>query len=86
MRETVAYTYNGAHDGVAVGAEREALKIERCRLKGRSALKVTVLRTAVVEAKHDWTFNRIYAGEKVTRLGERFVSSGLSQGRIHHGC
>ena len=33
-----------------------------------------------VEAKYDWTFTRIYAGEYVTGLGETFLAPGLSQG------
>ena len=33
-----------------------------------------------VEAKYDWTFTRIYAGEYVTGLKETFLAPGLSQG------
>ncbi len=43
-------------------------------------MKVTVLRTAVVEADHDCTFTRIYAGEEVTGLGEEFLVPSLIQG------
>ena len=39
-----------------------------------------------VEAKYDWTFTRIYAGEYVTGLGETFLAPGLSQGASCHGC
>jgi L-alanine-DL-glutamate epimerase-like enolase superfamily enzyme len=49
-------------------------------------LKITDVRTAVVEATYDWTFTRIYTDKKVTGFGESFLAPGLSQGEIYHGC
>jgi hypothetical protein len=46
-------------------------------LEGRSALKIAVLGTAVVEANYDWTFTRSYVGEEVTVLSEGFLAPGL---------
>jgi L-alanine-DL-glutamate epimerase-like enolase superfamily enzyme len=41
-------------------------------------MKITDVRTAVVEANYDWTFTRIYTDEDVTGLGESFLSPGLT--------
>jgi gluconate/galactonate dehydratase len=41
-------------------------------------LKITDVRTAVVEANYDWTFIRIYTDEGVTGLGESFLAPGLT--------
>src|SRR5215213_8653939 len=49
------------------------------KTEGRSAaLKITDVRTAVVEANYDWTFIRIYTDEGVTGLGESFLAPGLT--------
>lgn len=49
-------------------------------------MKITDVRTAVVEATYDWTFTRIYTDKKVTGFGESFLAPSLSQGEIYHGC
>jgi hypothetical protein len=59
---------------------------ERCKLEGMSALKITGLKTAVMEANYDWTFTRNYVGEEVMGLSEGFVAPGLSQGAFCDGC
>jgi gluconate/galactonate dehydratase len=41
-------------------------------------LKVTRLKTAVVEGNFDWTFIRIETDEKLTGLGESFFAPGLT--------
>jgi hypothetical protein len=40
------------------------------RLGEGATLKITNVRTAVVEANYDWTFTRIYTDEGITDLGE----------------
>ena len=49
-------------------------------------MKITDVRTAVVEADYGWTFIRVYTDEDVTGLGESFFAPGLQQGEICHGC
>jgi gluconate/galactonate dehydratase len=49
-------------------------------------MKITDVRTAVVEAYYGWTFIRVYTSEDVTGLGESFFAPGLLQGEICHGC
>jgi L-alanine-DL-glutamate epimerase-like enolase superfamily enzyme len=47
--------------------------------EGRStALKITDVRTAVVEANYDWTYTRIYTDEGITGIGESFLAPGLT--------
>lgn len=41
-------------------------------------MKITDVRTAVVEANYDWTFIRVYTDEGLTGLGESFLSPGLT--------
>jgi gluconate/galactonate dehydratase len=41
-------------------------------------LKITDIRTAVVEANFEWTFVRVYTDEGITGLGESFLSPGLT--------
>jgi gluconate/galactonate dehydratase len=41
-------------------------------------LKITDIRTAVVEANYDWTFTRVYTDEEITGLGESFLAPGLT--------
>jgi L-alanine-DL-glutamate epimerase-like enolase superfamily enzyme len=41
-------------------------------------LKITDIRTAVVEANYDWTFVRVYTDEDITGLGECFLAPGLT--------
>lgn len=41
-------------------------------------MKITDVRTAVVEANYDWTFIRVYTDEGITGLGESFVAPGLT--------
>jgi len=41
-------------------------------------LKITDVRTAVVEANYDWTFTRIYTDEGITGIGESFLAPGLT--------
>lgn len=41
-------------------------------------MKITDVRTAVVEANYDWTFVRVYTDEDITGLGESFVAPGLT--------
>ncbi|MBA2691010.1 MAG: mandelate racemase/muconate lactonizing enzyme family protein [Rubrobacter sp.] len=41
-------------------------------------MKITDVRTAVVEANYDWTFTRIYTDEGITGLGESFLAPGLT--------
>jgi L-alanine-DL-glutamate epimerase-like enolase superfamily enzyme len=40
-------------------------------------LKITDLRTAVVEANYDWTFIRVYTDEDIVGIGESFLAPGL---------
>lgn len=40
-------------------------------------VKITDIRTAVVEANYDWTFIRVYTDEGITGLGESFLAPGL---------
>ena len=42
-------------------------------------MKITGVRTAVVEANYDWTFTRIYTDEGITGIGESFLAPGLTQ-------
>lgn len=49
-------------------------------------MKTTDAKTTVVETNHDRAFNRIYADEEATGIGESLLVSGLSQGEIHDGC
>jgi L-alanine-DL-glutamate epimerase-like enolase superfamily enzyme len=49
-------------------------------------LKITDVRTAVVETNYDWTVTRIYTDEKAAGFGERFLGPGLPQGEICHVC
>src|ERR1039458_8100499 len=44
----------------------------------RSAMKITRLKTAVVEGNFDWTFIRIETDEGVDGLGERLFAPGLT--------
>src|SRR5919202_5012592 len=47
--------------------------------KGRSVvLKITSVRTAVVEANYDWTFIRVCTDEGIVGLGESFLAPGLT--------
>src|SRR5260370_11463407 len=41
-------------------------------------MKITDIRTAVVEANYDWTFIRVYTDEGITGLGESFPAPGLT--------
>ncbi len=41
-------------------------------------MKITDVRTAVVEANYDWTFTRIYTDEGITGIGESFLAPGLT--------
>jgi gluconate/galactonate dehydratase len=41
-------------------------------------MKITDVRTAVVEANYDWTFIRIDTDEEITGLGESFTAPGLT--------
>ena len=41
-------------------------------------MKITDVRTAVVEANYDWTFIRVYTDEGTTGLGESFLAPGLT--------
>src|SRR5579859_626471 len=41
-------------------------------------LKITDIRTAVVEANYDWTFIRIYTDEGIIGLGESFLAPALT--------
>jgi L-alanine-DL-glutamate epimerase-like enolase superfamily enzyme len=41
-------------------------------------LKITDVRTAVVEANYDWTYTRVYTDEGTTGLGESFLAPGLT--------
>jgi gluconate/galactonate dehydratase len=41
-------------------------------------VKITDIRTAVVEANYDWTFIRVYTDEGITGLGESFLAPGLT--------
>lgn len=43
-----------------------------------TAMKITGVHTAVVEANYDWTFVRIDAGEELSGLGECFCAPGLT--------
>jgi L-alanine-DL-glutamate epimerase-like enolase superfamily enzyme len=42
-------------------------------------LKITDVRTAVVEANYDWTFTRIYTDDGLTGIGENLLAPGLTQ-------
>jgi L-alanine-DL-glutamate epimerase-like enolase superfamily enzyme len=41
-------------------------------------MKITGVKTAVVEANYDWTFVRVYTDEGVAGLGESFTAPGLT--------
>jgi L-alanine-DL-glutamate epimerase-like enolase superfamily enzyme len=41
-------------------------------------VKITDVRTAVVEANYDWTFIRVYTDEGIMGLGESFLAPGLT--------
>ncbi|MDQ3911325.1 MAG: mandelate racemase/muconate lactonizing enzyme family protein [Actinomycetota bacterium] len=41
-------------------------------------MKITDVRTAVVEANYDWTFIRVRTDEGITGLGESFLAPGLT--------
>ena len=41
-------------------------------------MKITDVRTAVVEANYDWTFIRVYTDEGTTGIGESFLAPGLT--------
>ncbi|HEX8918059.1 MAG TPA: mandelate racemase/muconate lactonizing enzyme family protein [Chloroflexota bacterium] len=41
-------------------------------------VKITNIRTAVVEANYDWTFIRVYTDTGITGLGESFLAPGLT--------
>ncbi len=41
-------------------------------------MKITDVKTAVVEANYDWTFVRVYTDEGITGLGESFLAPGLT--------
>lgn len=41
-------------------------------------MRITDVRTAVVEANYDWTFVRVYTDEGLTGLGESFLAPGLT--------
>lgn len=41
-------------------------------------MKITDVRTAVVEANYDWTFTRVYTDEGITGTGESFLAPGLT--------
>ena len=41
-------------------------------------MKITDVRTAVVEANYDWTFVRVYTDGGITGLGESFLAPGLT--------
>ena len=49
-------------------------------------MKITAVRTSIVEAYYGWTFIRVYTDEDVTGLGGSFFAPGLLQGEICHGC
>ncbi|TCJ13482.1 mandelate racemase/muconate lactonizing enzyme family protein [Rubrobacter taiwanensis] len=40
-------------------------------------MKITEIRTAVVEANYDWTFIKVYTDEGIEGLGESFLAPGL---------
>ena len=42
-------------------------------------MKITDVRTAVVEANYDWTFIKVYTDEGVEGLGESFLAPGLTR-------
>lgn len=42
-------------------------------------MKITDVRTAVVEANYDWTFIRVYTDEGIYGTGESFLAPGLTQ-------
>src|ERR1700720_3895819 len=46
--------------------------------RGISGLKITRMKTAVVEGNFDWTFVRIETDESITGLGECFFAPGLT--------
>ena len=48
------------------------------RVGWRLAMRITAVRTAVVEANYDWTFVRVYSDEGLTGIGESFGAPGLS--------
>lgn len=41
-------------------------------------MRITDIRTAVVEANYEWTFIRVYTDDGITGLGESFLSPGLT--------
>jgi gluconate/galactonate dehydratase len=50
----------------------------KCAGKG-ATLKITDVRTAVVEANYDWTFTRIYTDDGLMGTGESFLAPGLTR-------
>jgi gluconate/galactonate dehydratase len=50
----------------------------RAKEREGALLKITDVRTAVVEANYDWTFIRVYTDEGITGLGEGFLAPGLT--------
>jgi L-alanine-DL-glutamate epimerase-like enolase superfamily enzyme len=51
----------------------------RNRVGEGAPLKITDVRTAVVEANYDWTFTRIYTDDGLTGIGESFLAPGLTR-------
>ncbi len=51
----------------------------RNRVGEGATLKITDVRTAVVEANYDWTFTRVYTDDGLTGIGESFLAPGLTQ-------
>src|SRR4051812_6425753 len=50
-----------------------------CGLKRWTAMRITGMHTAVVEANYDWTFVRVDAeGEGLSGIGECFCAPGLT--------
>ena len=45
---------------------------------GWHRLKITEIRTAVVQGNYDWTFIRVYTDQGVVGLGESFFAPGLT--------
>ncbi len=41
-------------------------------------MKITAIKTAVVEANFDWTFVRVYTDEGLYETGECFFAPGLT--------
>lgn len=47
-------------------------------------MKITNVRTVVVEANYGWTLVRVYTDEDITGLGKSFLVPSLLQGGIGH--